>query len=65
MTNLDVADMKPGEFMAAYEKVKLISTEKKPINSSVVSLEEQLNRFEAFSFSDEDDRALHEDMLSI
>ena len=65
MTNLDVAKMNPGEFMAAYEKVKTVSTEKKPINSSAVSLEEQLNRFEASSFSDEDDRVLHEDLLSL
>jgi len=65
MTNLDVAKMNPEEFMAAYEKVKAISAEKKPINSSAISLEEQLNRFEAASFSDEDNRVLHEDLLSL
>jgi len=65
MTNLDVAKMPPGEFMVAYEKVKAVDAEKKLINSSAISLEEQLKRFEAASFSDEDSQVLHEDLLSL
>jgi hypothetical protein len=65
MTNIDVINMKPGEFYAAYERTKTVNVEKKPINSATISLEEQLKRFEAASFSDDDFRALHEDLLSI
>ena len=63
MTNLDVMNMKPGEFAAAYNRIKI--PEKKPINTSDISLEEQLKNFEAASFSDEDFLALHKDILSI
>jgi hypothetical protein len=65
MNNVDVINMKPGEFFAAYEKVKAVKVEKKPINSAPISLEEQLRRFEAASFSDNDFQALHEDLLAI
>jgi hypothetical protein len=65
MNNLDVINMKPGEFYAAYEKVKSVNFKKRPINSSAISLEEQLKRFEAASFSDDDSQTLHEDLLSI
>jgi hypothetical protein len=65
MTNLEVAGMKPGEFSAAYEKVKTANFEKRPINCATASLDNQLENFEASSFSDEDFQALHEDLLSI
>jgi len=65
MTNLDVYNMKPGEFAAAYEKAKANRPEKKPFNTSKLSLDEQLENFQNTSFSDEDIIALHEDMLSV
>ena len=65
MNNLDVMNMKPGEFAAAYEKVKAINFEKQPINSAVTSLDTQLEKFKNTSFSDKDFLALHEDLLSV
>ena len=65
MTNLDVINMKPGEFLAAYEEAKAKRFEKKPFNTSDIPLEVQLERFEAASFSDDDDRALDKDLRYI
>jgi len=65
MTNLDVYDMKPGEFVDAYEKAKANRQEKEPFNTSKLSLDEQLENFQKTSFSNEDINALHEDMLSV
>lgn len=65
MTNLDVYEMKPGEFAAAYEKTKVNKHEKPPFNTSKFSLDEQLEKFQNTSFSNEDIGALHEDMLSV
>ena len=65
MTNLDVADMTEDEFFEAYEKAKAAVQNKKPINSSSLSFESQLERFKANSFSDEETKALHEDALSV
>jgi hypothetical protein len=65
MTNLDVYGKKPGKFVAAYEKAKASRQEKKPFNTSKLSLNDQLKNFQKTSFSDEDIKALHEDMLSV
>jgi len=66
MTNLDVANMKEGEFSSIYEKVKAVEyNEKKPINSSNVSLGDQLTNFKTSSFSAQDNHALYEDLLSM
>jgi len=64
MTNLDIIN-NPGTFVETYEKAKAVNREKKPINSSSIPLGEQLRDFEAASFSDEDARALHEDLMSL
>jgi len=64
MTNLDVLNLKPGEFAAAYEKAKANKPEKKPFNTSI-PLNEQLERFAAASFTTDDDRALDEDLRFI
>jgi hypothetical protein len=65
MINLDFVNMKPGEFTAAYEKAKAARVEKKPFNTAEIPLPVQLERFEAASFSDDDDRALDEDLQYI
>ena len=65
MNNLDVAKMNTKDFMAEYEKVKNIGSEKKPINSSSISLKEQLKKFKDSTFSEQDDKALYEDLLSV
>ena len=65
MTNLDVINMNPGEFSAAYEKAKALRSEKKPFNTADIPLSLQIERFEAASFSDEEYRALDEDLLGI
>ena len=65
MTNLDVMNMKPGEFAVAYQKVKAMTSKKKPINSSDLSLKTQLKNFKAASFSDKDFLALHRDLISV
>jgi len=65
MNNIDVARMSTDDFMAAYEEAKAAITEKQPINSSDISLDDQLKNFENRSFSDEENLALHEDALSI
>jgi hypothetical protein len=64
MTNIDVMNLKPGEFAAAYEKAKAGRPEKKPFNTSI-PLDEQIKRFEAASFTADDDRALDEDLRFI
>ena len=64
MTNLDVMNLKPGEFAAAYEKAKAGKPEKRPFNTAI-SLNEQLKRFETASFTTDDDRALDEDLRFI
>jgi len=65
MTNLDVINMKPGEFSNAYEEAKAKMPGKKPFNTADIPLNLQLERFEAASFSDDDDHALDEDLLYI
>jgi len=65
MTNLDVTNINSQGFSDAYAKVKDKSNIKNPINSSDASLDDQLKKFEAASFSDDDDKALCEDLLSI
>ena len=65
MNNLDIAGMGADAFSAAYEKVKAAAPEKKPINSSTVSLEDQIKNFKNAAFSEQDDNALREDLLSI
>jgi len=62
MTNLDVMN-KPGDFVAAYEKIKILESEKKPFNTAQYTLSQQLERFEKASFTEEEDRALDEDLL--
>jgi len=63
MTNLDVIGMTEDEFFEAYTKVA--KQVKKPINSSNLPFETQLDRFKANSFSEEETKALHEDALSV
>jgi hypothetical protein len=63
MTNLDVISMTEDEFFETYKKAA--KQDKKPINSSSLSFETQLDRFKANSFSEEETKALHEDALSI
>jgi hypothetical protein len=65
MTNLDVMNMKPGEFAAAYEKAKASKLGKNPFNTSDIPLNVQLEKFEAASFTEEDDRALDVDLCYI
>jgi hypothetical protein len=65
MNNLDIADMGADAFSAAYEKIKAAAPEKSPINSSTISLEDQINNFKNAAFSEQDDQALSEDLLSI
>jgi HD superfamily phosphodiesterase len=64
MTNLTVAGMSADDFWAEYQKVNANHEKKAPFNTGI-PLEEQLKKFEAASFSEEDDKALHEDILSI
>ena len=64
MTNLEIMASQPEVVMAAYEAAKANITEKKHINTGI-SLNEQLKNFEATSFTDEEVRALHEDLLSV
>ena len=65
MTNLDIMNMTENDFLAAYEKAKSAKQDKKPINSSNLTLQEQLERFEKHFFTDEESQVLHEDMLSV
>jgi len=65
MTNLDVFNMKPGEFLAAYREAKAKRLDKKPFNTADIPLNVQLERFESASFSDDDNRALDEDLRYI
>jgi len=65
MTNLDVINLKPGEFKAAYEKAKASKLGKKPFNTAEIPLNEQLKRFETASFTEADNRALDEDLRCI
>jgi len=65
MNNLDIASLGAGAFSAAYEKVKAEVPEKSPINSSAVSLEDQINNFKNAAFSEQDEQTLSEDLLSI
>jgi len=65
MTNVDVVNMKPGEFLAAYEEAKAKRLGKKPFNTADIPLNLQIERFEAASFNDDEDRALDEDLLYI
>ena len=65
MTNLDIMNMTEDEFYEAYKKAKSAKQDKKPINSSSLSLGEQLESFEKHTFTDEESQALHEDMLSV
>jgi len=65
MTNLVVTNINSQGFADAFAKVKAKTNNKNPINSSDVSLDDQLKNFEAASFSDDDDKALCEDLLSI
>jgi hypothetical protein len=65
MTNIDVMNMKPGEFAAAYGKAKAGKLGKKPFNTAEIPLNVQLERFEAASFTEDDDRALDEDLRYI
>jgi len=63
MNNLDIANA--GEFYAAYEEIKAATYDKSPINSSAISLENQIQNFKNAVFSEQDDHALSEDLLSI
>ena len=65
MTNIDVAGMTKDDFLAAYEKAKSEKKEKEAINTATIPLEEQLNRFNSCSLSEEDVKALHQDALSV
>ena len=65
MTNLDIMKMTENEFYEAYKKANAEKYDKKPINSSNLTLQEQLERFGSHSFTDEESQALHEDMLSV
>ena len=47
------------------EETKAKRLEKEPFNTDDIPLDLQLERFEAASFSAEDDRALDEDLLYI
>jgi len=57
------------EFLAQYEKVKMVIAEneknRKPIWSSPYTLAEQIERFKNSSLSEEDCKALHEDISSV
>ena len=56
------------EFLAQYEKVKMVIAGKeknrKPILCSPYTLSEQIERFGNFSLTEEECRALHEDISS-
>ena len=65
MADLNVTNINSQGFSDAFEKVKTKYTNKNPINSSDVSLDDQLKNFKDASFSNEDDQALYEDLLSI
>jgi len=65
MTNVDVMNMKPGEFMAVYKESKAKRLEKKPFNTADIPLNLQIERFEAASFNDDENRALDEDLQYI
>jgi len=65
MNNLEIANLKKGEFLKIYKSTKAGGKEKKPINSAALSLENQLKRFKASSFTEEETKALHEDALSV
>ena len=64
MTNLDI--MKdPENFIVAYEKAKASKKVKKPFNTAKITFSKQLKKFEKTSFTEEDDRALDEDLTYI
>jgi len=65
MTNLDTMKMTEDEFYEAYKKVNAEKYDKKPINSSNLSLEDQLEKYKTRSFGEEETRALHEDAISV
>ena len=65
MTNIEIANMTEDEFFEIYKKMNSEKNEKKPINSSNLSLEAQLERYKARSFNEEETKALHEDAISV
>jgi len=65
MTNLDVAKMTGEEFFAAYESAKAKDTEKRPINTATLRIDEQVDRFEKNSFGADDEQAIFKDAMSI
>jgi hypothetical protein len=65
MADLSVTNINPEGFCDAFEKVKSKPGNKSPINSSDVSLDDQLKNFKDASFTNEDDQALYEDLLSV
>ena len=65
MTNLDIMKMTENEFYEAYKKANAEKYDKKPINSSNLTLQEQLDRYKTSSFSEEETKALHEDAISV
>ena len=64
LTNLEISKQ-PGAFIAAYEKAKAEEAEMNRFNTAKISLTDQITRFDASSFSDEDNKALDEDLTYI
>ena len=67
MTNLEAAEMVEEDFFAAYEKAKTaeIARKKNAINTATITFDEQIKRFGASSFDEEDLKALYEDARSV
>ena len=64
MTNADIAKMKKTDFLAGYKKLKAAREGKKAINTDI-PLERQLNKFIKTSFSDQEEKAMRSDALSV
>jgi hypothetical protein len=65
MTNTEIAKMTEDQFLASCEEARAEKEGKKAINTSPLSIREQLDRFGKSSFTKEEEAAHHADALSV
>jgi hypothetical protein len=65
MTNTEIAKMTEEQFIISCEEARSDKEGKKAINTSPLSISEQLDRFNKSSFTKEEEAAHHADALSV
>lgn len=65
MNNREISRMTEKEFFTFYNQAISREKEKKAINTATLTLDKQLKRFIKASFTEDDEKAIYQDALSV